>query len=45
MKNLMDIFSANGGTQLGAMLEGFAQTEKGEALLGKVGLKNPTEKH
>lgn len=46
MKNLMDIFSSNGGTQLGAMLEGFAQTEKGAALLDKAGLKKATpEKH
>jgi flotillin len=44
IRNLMDIFSANGGTQLGAMLKAFAQTEKGEALLGKIGVKPPAEK-
>lgn len=40
MKSLMDIFSSNGGTQLGAMLEGFAQSEKGAEILNKVGLNN-----
>ncbi len=39
MKGLMDVFSANGGTQLGAMLEGLAQSEQGEAILSKIGLK------
>ena len=38
MKSVMDIFSSNGGTNVGAMLEGLAQTEQGEALLKKVGL-------
>ena len=38
MKGVMDIFSSNGGTHVGAMLEGLAQTEQGEALLKKVGL-------
>ena len=38
MKGVMDIFSSNGGTNVGAMLEGLAQTEQGEALLKKVGL-------
>ncbi len=46
MKSLMDIFSSNGGTHIGAMLEGFAQTEKGAALLDKAGLKTKAaEKH
>jgi flotillin len=45
MKSVMDIFSSNGGTNVGAMLEGLAQTEQGEALLKKVGLKSDkTEK-
>ncbi|HPI41430.1 MAG TPA: SPFH domain-containing protein [Pseudobdellovibrionaceae bacterium] len=39
MKNLMDVFSANGGTQIGSMLEGLAQSEKGSELLNKLGLK------
>ena len=40
MKGVMDIFSSNGGTHVGAMLEGLAQTEQGEALLKKVGLNS-----
>lgn len=40
MKGVMDIFSSNGGTNVGAMLEGLAQTEQGEALLKKVGLSS-----
>ena len=44
MKNIMDIFSSNGGTQFGAMLEGLAQTEHGEALLQKVGFKKDDTK-
>jgi flotillin len=44
MKGIMDIFSSNGGTNVGAMLEGLAQTEQGEALLKKVGLNNNKDK-
>jgi flotillin len=36
MTSVMDMFTANGGTQLGAMLEGLAQTEKGSKLLTHV---------
>jgi hypothetical protein len=44
MKGLMDIFSSSGGTNIGAMLEGFAQTEQGQALLAKIGMKkSPSE--
>ena len=43
MKSIMDIFSSNGGTQVGAMLEGLAQTEQGQALLEKTGVKKPKE--
>lgn len=45
MKSMLDIFSSNGGTQLGAMLEGFAQTEQGKAMLQKLGLNkaNPLQ--
>jgi flotillin len=39
MKSIMDIFSSTGGTNVGAMLEGFAQTEQGQALLEKAGVK------
>ena len=45
MKGIMDIFSSNGGTHIGAMFEGFAQTEQGEALLKKIGLKKPNVDH
>ena len=34
-----DVLSAKGGTNLGAMLEGLANTEAGQALLTKLGLK------
>ncbi|HOZ05771.1 MAG TPA: SPFH domain-containing protein, partial [Arenimonas sp.] len=40
MKGVMDIFSSAGGTNVGAMLEGLAQSEQGEALLKKVGLNS-----
>lgn len=43
MKSIMDIFSSNGGTQVGAMLEGLAQTEQGQALLDKAGVKKTKE--
>lgn len=34
--NVMDLFSAKGGTQLASMLEGLAQTNVGKALIEKV---------
>ncbi|PCJ99533.1 MAG: hypothetical protein COA45_05720 [Zetaproteobacteria bacterium] len=37
--NVMDLFSSKGGTELGAMLEGLAQTEQGQSLLKKLGVK------
>ena len=36
--NVMDLFSSKGGTEIGAMLEGLAQTEQGQSLLKKVGV-------
>lgn len=33
VKNVMDLFSSKGGTSMGAMLEGLAQTEKGKAVV------------
>lgn len=33
LNGVMDIFSSKGGTELGAMLEGLAQSEKGQAVL------------
>lgn len=44
MKSIMDIFSSNGGTNFGAMLEGLAQTEQGAALLKKVGIQSEDTK-
>jgi len=35
MSNVMDLFSAGGGTQVAAMLEGLAQSDEGRALLDK----------
>lgn len=42
LKTVMELFSSKGGTELGAMLEGFAQTDKGQELLG-LALKTATE--
>ncbi len=39
MKNVMDLFSAKGGTNMGAMLEGLAQTEQGQQLLEKLSMQ------
>ena len=35
ISKVMDIFSAKGGTEIGGMLEGLAQTEQGKNLLNK----------
>lgn len=35
LNSVMDIFSSKGGTEVGAMLEGFANTPKGQELIGK----------
>jgi len=43
MKGIMDIFSSTGGTNIGAMLEGLAQTEQGKAILKKVGVEKSKE--
>jgi len=43
MKGIMDIFSSTGGTNIGAMLEGLAQTEQGKAILKKVGVEKSNE--
>ena len=37
--NVMDLFSSKGGTNLSAMLEGLAQSDQGQALLDKYGIK------
>lgn len=36
LTNVMDIFSSKGGTQVGAMLEGLANTDTGKALISKL---------
>lgn len=36
LKNVMELFSSSGGTELGGMLEGLGQTELGQKLLTKV---------
>ncbi len=38
MTNVMDLFSAKGGTNVSAMLEGLAQSEQGERILDKLGI-------
>jgi len=44
LSNVMDLFSAQGGTQVGAMLEGLGQSKAGEALVNKFlpEVKKPT---
>lgn len=42
--NVMDLFSSKGGTELGAMLEGLAQTEQGQSLLKKLGVEQEKPK-
>ncbi|MDB2682658.1 SPFH domain-containing protein [Alphaproteobacteria bacterium] len=39
LTNVMDMFSAKGGTNMAAMLEGLSQTEQGKALMERFGLK------
>lgn len=47
IKSVMDLFSSQGGTSVGAMLQGLAQSEEGKGLLAKVGInldpKKPTK--
>lgn len=45
VESVMDLFSAKGGTQLGAMIEAFAQSQNGKALLNKVGLRDDQSKN
>lgn len=45
VNNVMDLFSSKGGTDLGAMLEGLAQSDYGQKVLDKYGLTvSKTEK-
>lgn len=43
VRSVMDLFSAKGGTQIGAMLEAVAQTDKGSALLNKLNMGGKDE--
>jgi len=43
IKSVMDIFSSQGGVQLGAMLEGLQNTDTGKALLSTLGVKEQAE--
>lgn len=38
MSSVMEMFSSKGGTELGGMVEGFAQTPLGTAILAKIGV-------
>lgn len=38
VKSVMDMFSAKGGTQLGAMLEGLAQFDEGQKVLSTLNI-------
>lgn len=41
--NVMDLFTTEGGTQLGGMIEAFAQSPIGKTLLQKMGVDNDTK--
>lgn len=43
VSSIGDLFSPNGGTKFGAMLEGLANTEHGASLLNTLGIKAPKE--
>lgn len=45
LNSIKDIFSSKGGTQVGAMLEGLANTDKGQALLKTFGLESEEKKN
>ncbi len=44
MSNVMDLFSAKGGTNVSAMLEGLAQSDQGQKMLSKFGLEQSKKK-
>lgn len=44
LESALDIFSSRGGTQLGAMLEGLANTDTGKATLAKLGIDTTSKK-
>lgn len=41
ISTVMDLFSAKGGTEVGAMLEAVAQSDQGKNLMNKIGLAEP----
>ncbi len=41
VNKMMDVFSSRGGTELAAMVEAFAQSEQGQAILNKFGVTAP----
>ncbi|MCB1783764.1 MAG: hypothetical protein KDI13_07175 [Alphaproteobacteria bacterium] len=44
VNTVMDLFSSKGGTELAAMVEAFAQTEQGQAVLQKFGIHGKKQK-
>lgn len=44
VKNVMDLFTSKGGTQIGAMVEAFAQTPAGDAVMKKLNGGSETHK-
>ena len=40
MNNLLDVFSASGGTQIASMVEAIKQTDEGAALLNRLGINS-----
>jgi flotillin len=40
LKSVTDVFSSQGGTQIGAMLEGLKNTDAGKALMTKLGIED-----
>lgn len=44
VKNVMDLFTPQGGTNLGGMLEGIVQSEAGKQVLKSLGVKNDQPK-
>jgi flotillin len=39
LNNVRELFNAKGGSMLGAMLEGFMQTEAGQSVMSRIGIK------
>ena len=43
VSSISELFSSSGGTKLGAMIEGLANTDHGSALLNTLGIKSPKQ--